>query len=69
MATETSTQRLSVMTTFHISNGAMPMEMDQLLFLNPLDVDRNQDSGTQLKLDGSTGPPTQHQFPWNSLKS
>ena len=49
MATETSTPRLSVTTIFHISNGVMQMEMDQLLFLNPLDVDQNQDSGTQLK--------------------
>jgi len=49
MATEILIPRLSVTTTFHISNGAMPMEMDQLPFLNPPDVDQNQDSGTQLK--------------------
>ena len=32
--------------TFHISNGAMLMAMDQLHFLNQLDVDQKQDSGT-----------------------
>ena len=49
MATETSTPRLSVTITFHTSNGAMLMEMELLHFLNLLDVDQNQDSGTQLK--------------------
>jgi len=49
METKISILLSSVTTTFHISNGAMPMEMDQLPFLNPPDVDQNQDSGTQLK--------------------
>ena len=49
MATETSILLSLVTTIFHISNGAMPMEMDQLPFLNPPDVDQNQDFGTQLK--------------------
>ena len=49
MATETLILPSLVTTTFHISNGVTQMEMDQLPFLNPLDVDQNQDSGTQLK--------------------
>ena len=49
MATETLILLSLVTTISHTSNGAMPMEMDQLPFLNPPDVDQNQDSGTQLK--------------------
>ena len=69
MVTKTLTQLLLVTTTFHTSNGAMQTEMDLLHFSNPLDVVQKQDSGTQLKLDGSTGPPTQLPSHWNLPKS
>ena len=49
METKTSILPSLVMTTFHTSNGAMLTEMELLHFLNLLDVDQNQDSGTQLK--------------------
>ena len=49
MVTKISIPQSSVTTTFHISNGATQMEMEPLLFLNQLDVDQNQDSGTHHK--------------------
>ena len=49
MAIETSILPSLAMTTFHTSNGATQTVMDLSHFLNPLDVDQNQDSGTHLQ--------------------
>ena len=49
METKISTPISLATITFHTSNGAMQMVMDQLHFLNQLDVDLKQDSGTHHK--------------------
>ena len=59
MATKISILESLATTIYHSSNGATQMEMGLSLFMNQLNVDQKQDSGTHLKSDGLTGPPTQ----------